>query len=323
MFSSVFTLATLLKNVSARCSEESGDCRSEVSVDCFTKFGECEESKIADIVHISPFVCGTGCCPTWNKPCKPYLEFANIAEFLAPLPSANKLKDYFWKGDLKALTKLATNCSGCCDYDALIAFFFNADAFFGLGSRVFDDNYILYFLQRFYYFLDLVLDNPAIKVYNNNLYCIKSQKIFDLLCIPEPYSDLTFGTPGEATKLFNSIIENPVIHCVLDSFIKVMLIQISNANKRCITQCSKLGEFNTYTSYIALLNASLLKTTEISHRNVGNVESYGLSQVPFHFVYFPYANSTGPNPNYQVALLNVNNSQYISPKTYRFLQSKY
>lgn len=323
MFSSVFTLAALLNNVSARCSEESCDGRSEVSADCFTKFGECEDSKIAEIACISPFICGTSCCPSWTKPCKPYLEFANIAEFLAPLPSADKLKDYFWKGDLKALTKLATNCSGCCNYDGLIAFFFNADAFFGINSRVFDDNFILYFLQRFYYFLDLILDNPTIKVYNNNLYCIKTQKMFDLLCIPEPYASLNFGTPAEALKLFNSVIENPVINSVLDSFIKVLLIQISLANKRCVTQSSRLSEFNTYTSYISLLNAYLLKTAEISNRNVTNVETYGLSQVTFCYIYFPYTTTTGPNPNYQVQLLNVNTSQYVGPKTYRFLQSKY
>lgn len=325
-------LFTLFESVQSRCNV-SCDCESEVSCstttceddclkDCYAKFAsDCKKYK--SIVDVKPFICFDDCCPSLKDCCKPYLEFANVAEFVAKIPNAKKLKKMFVKNDTKGLIKFASQCDGCENYDALNAFYYNADSHSGIFNLKFDSNFILFFLQRFYYYLDLIIDASTVKVSNTSVMCMKTNKCYDLLCPPCTYTDLTFGSEANALKLFNSIIGNAVIHDVVIIFVRILLYQIHITVSRCSEQNNKLGGFSTYSLYAELLQQYLIKTKDLTVANTLYVENFGASQTSFFFVWFPFANTTATGTVGAANLLNVPSATYTNPETFDYLNSDY
>ncbi|ELA42274.1 uncharacterized protein VICG_00674 [Vittaforma corneae ATCC 50505] len=326
-------LFTLLESVQSKCNEPCDcdssftSCSTEVCEQdclkaCYTKFdGDCKKYK--SIIDVRPFICFDDCCPSLKDCCKPYLEFANIAEFVAKIPNAKKLKKMYIKNDVKGLIKFASQCDGCENYDALNAFYYNADSHSGIYSLKFDSNFILFFLQRFYYYLDLIVDSSTIKISHTALMCAKTNKCYDLLCPPCTYTDLTFGSESNALKLFNSILGNTAIHDIVIIFIRILLYQIHITVSRCAEQNNKLGGFSTYSLYAELLQQYLVKTKDLNVANTLYVENFGSSQVNFFYIWFPFENNTATGIVGAANLLNVPSATYTNSETFRFLNSDY
>lgn len=311
-------------DVPCDCSSEQGSsesCSVECNTGSFSKF-DCDDS-FKKLAEIQSFIC-SGVCPT-AKACKPYLEFANIAVFMTKIPNAKKLKKLYYKCDINGLLKYASSCGGVESYDALSAFFYNADSRSGISCLKFDSNYILFFLQRFYYFLDLISDNLG-SVSNNNLVCNKTNKPFDLLCPPCTYTNLNFGIDSHALSLFNTIIGNAVISDLVVAFVRILLYQLHQAACRCAEQHCDPSAFTTFGLYIDLLRNYLLKTSELSAVNALYVQNFGTSQASQDlFCWLPYNDiSATTNLLTGMAALGVISppEQYINAGTYNYLNRR-
>lgn len=267
-------------------SSEQGCCGSFDS--CSEPFDRCSiwnaESK--SISEIKPMLCFLGGCPSLKNCCQPYLEFGNVTAFLAKIPNAKKLNKLYQKNDVKAVAKLAADCRECDNYDALTAFYYNFDSQSGVCNYKFDSNFILFFLQRFYYFLDLQSGTkPAVQITPHAITNCGNGKPIDLLCPPCTYTNLNFGNEENALHIFNTIIGNAVISDLVSNFISILLSQVQSAVRKCFGKRGALND-TTFSLYADLLQKYLVKTASLVNANTEYVEQF-IKQPQIAFVFLP------------------------------------
>lgn len=239
---------------------------------------------LSQLVNLLPFI--SSYTSSSSRHFLPYVEFANIAEFYVPIPDKARLWPLFQSVDICTLVKLACKLACFENYDAFNAFFYNADSLSGICTREFDDNYILWFLIRFLYFLDLIqCDNPC-KFRDNLLWSCDWVTQIDLLAVPAKYANITFGTRANALRLFNKIITDTVLTKYLVQFIICLVKQLEKV-EACHASCFKLPPFTTLTTYIFLLRSYLLRTAAISEFNYKIKLEFLLESKVFAFIEIP------------------------------------
>lgn len=315
-------LCVLLKYVHTRC-DVSCDCSDS---NAFSYSDCCNDPLDARVDlcdgknrrnEITPMLCFSGGCPVTKDSCRPYLEFANVAVFIAKIPNGKKLMKLYNRGDIKGLSKFASQCGGCENYDVMSAFYYNADSRIGACNLTFDTNFIVWFLQRFYYYLDTILTQPDVCVSNTSIVTGGGRPI-DLLCPPCTYTNLSFGSDANATALFNSIIGNSAIASNVTTFIQILLFQIQSANNACSSKSSGLGGNSTFSLYVDLLRQYLGKTNYLLGINADYTQKYAAQFTKGGFVWVPYPGKPG-SPN-GAALVNVPPT-YFNDNTWTFLNS--
>lgn len=328
-------LFLLLKYAQSKCdvSCDCSDDRSSISYCSDSRESDCRDDFFRKIhqegrrhkllTEVPSFVSINGRCPSF-KSCKPHLEFANIAVFLSRIPNMKKLGKLYKKDDIRALARLAAQSDGMDHYDALNAFYYNADSHSGIRDLRFDSNFILFFLQRFLYFLDILADNKSVKICNRSLTCMSTNRVYDILSPPCTYTNLTFDTDSRAMELFNSIIGNTAIHETVSGFIRILLHLVKDAVCRCNDQQKKLETFTTYSLYADLLQDYLKRSEEIVVSNTRYVEEFGTTnQTAFFFIWFPFAGvippSTAPA---QAILFLVPTTPYTNATAFDYLNSE-
>jgi len=277
-----------------------------------------DKKKRMSIVMPRPIVC-LDKCPRINT-CIPYLEFTNVVEFCVTLPQIKRVEPLFWKCDIKALEALASKADCFQNYDALNAFYFNADCYSGVITRQFSSNFILFFLTRFFYYLQLVYIDHLVFVNGCELVYIANKKHVDLLCIPCQFNNTTFGSEANALRIFNLIISDTTITKIVSDFICILLKQICIANAHCTQKCGSTESFNTFFVYITVLQAYLNKTKEIVFFNLQQKIDFITPQLQFSFIVFPYLTTTGPTSikAFQLVPVHVATNMTLS-NTARFM----
>lgn len=250
-----------------------------------------------------PMVC-LETCPRLNT-CCPYLEFTHIVEFCVSIPNIKKTHPLFMKCDIKALECLASKADCFQNYDALNAFYYNADCHSGVITRQFSSNFILFFLTRFFYYLQLVYIDGVAFVNGNELVYLANKRHIDLLCIPSHFNNTTFGTEANALRIFNIIISDTTITKVVSDFINVLLKQICIANSSSTQKHGSVESFNTFFVYITVLQSYLAKTKEITLFNLQQKIDFLAPQIQFTFILFPYLTTDSPAPTKAFKLVPV------------------
>jgi len=306
-------LLSLISFATALCGQNMGGsgqfiCRPEhsgSSSSCDSSMSECsEEATCKDFVLRHPchserkgikgIVCPQNMvslhhCPSKKRKCTPYIEFTRIVEFFIVIPGAPKLFSFIESNDIKSLERLASKSSCSQNYDAMSAFFYAADSFLGLKTHHFSYDFILFFLTRFYYFLNIChIDNVA--VFNGvDLVYIENRKPVDLLDIPSVYNNATFGTEANACHIFNTIITDTTITKIVLDFILVISAQITIAVGKCTPGfCPPSKNFTTYDTYVALLTAYLNATAELTSVNLLQKIEFIKPQTQFAFIVLPF-----------------------------------
>lgn len=286
--------------------------------------------KLSEKFVITPFVNDSKSFATLNGCCKPYSEFDLVTEFMAVIPNAKKIAPLYKAGDKKALLKIATSAETTENYDAYNALFYNADVRINTPELKFDNNFIQFFLVRFYYYLDLIAVYPNLQSRSNTLIDSKTGKTFSLLNPPAPFDEITFGCHTTALKLFNTIIGNTAINTTVKDFIRILLCQVNISFINSVEKYSKNTAFNTYVIYAALLKQCLLMTNAVVVANTQYIEAYGANTMSIPFYYVPYMRTAGAiaanptNKNSTAAfLVAVDGTRYVDAATYDFLNRAY
>lgn len=310
--------------------EDDDSCISSCSRDC-DEARECrrylepvnriycdDKRRRQSVIMPRPMVCHE-VHPRTNT-CCPYLQFTHVVQFCVSIPSSKRIHPLFLRCDIKALECLASKADCFQNYDALNAFYFNADCHSGVITRQFSSDFILFFLTRFFYYLQLAHIDSVAFVNGNELVYINNKKCIDLLCIPNHFNNTTFGTEANALRIFNIIISDTTITRVVSDFISVLLKQICVANSNNIQRCGSVESFNTFFVYITVLQAYLTKTKEITLFNLQQKIDFLTPQLQFSFILFPYLTSTGAAPTkaFEVIPINVANNMILS-NTARFV----
>jgi len=327
-----------------RCEDSrSSVCESSSSISCIRDScceddffpipgqGKCE-NKCKKIIDIGQFIC---CCdrkaPVFNC-VLPYLEFANAAQFLVKIPNARRLLTLITKGSVGELEKIASRAECFRNYEAHNAIFYNADAASGLQTRRFDTNFILFFLNRFQYYLNITFIEKLAIVGGNDLVCPKTKKHFDLLCLPPQYANITYGSDANAARIFNTIISDTTITKDVTDFIDVLIGQIEvcaklnttrNGNLRMCTDSTGNLEIsclnNTYNVYMALLTGYLEVTRGIVSNNLQQKINFISPQKQFAFVMYVTPSSSIP-PSNVFSIFALDPSTYMTlTNTARFV----
>jgi hypothetical protein len=274
-------LLTFANKIATSCNKDWSDSSSFDS-DCSHIFnvGRCysgdysrnfkSKESIKQLAYLAPFIC-TDNMPSYRN-FLPHIEFANIADFYATMPDNKEISELFKSNSISCLVKLASKVEKFEHYDAYNALFYNADALGGLCKREFDSNYILWFLARFYYFLELFnCKNPCI-MRENVLLAPDQETIVDLLNLPSEWHNVNFGCQENALRLFNSIISDTIVNPYLVKFILILIKQLETVE---ITKTGKKikdhidsSRFTTFTAYYMLLRGSLMRTMDVSSLNL-------------------------------------------------------
>jgi len=199
-----------------------------------------------------------------ENPRAPYFEFNN---FVASLQTFHLLSSLerghlareFKKEELKAELKSIKN------FDALTPLLYNADVIEGSFKNIFDSNFIMYFVQRYYYYLEKKgycgkegeknqKDNKCYFEDDSNFGCHE----VDLLNIPESYTNNVYNE--NVCEVFKQILTDQRYYKVLLKFIELLKHQIEEVTKSKKNEEERIlahAELTTYRGYVEALNASL------------------------------------------------------------------
>jgi len=255
-----------------------------------------------------------------NNSCLPYYQFTDAVEFCATIPNGKKLKEAFLSNDLKLLEKLASKADCFQNYDALNAFYFNADCNAGVTTLQFSSSFITFFLLRFNYYLQLVYADLTATVNGSELISISTKKPIDLLDLPSKFNDISFGNEANTLRIFNMIISDTTITKVASDFITILQKQINTVT---INTTNKKGSsFNTFLVYSTVLQAYLAKTKEIVQANLQQKINFisGQKQFAFALMAISVAISNTDPLEKIIAIADIDTTQYMTVNnTARFI----
>lgn len=282
----------------------------------------CNKGDLNNVVYPSNFISLLS-CPTKKRRCTPYLEFTRIVDFLLVIPSAHKLFPLLEKHDLRSLERIASRSNCGQNYDAFNSFFYFADSYLGLQTRNFSYDFILFFLTRFYYFLNLVhVENLA--VFNGiDIIFIADKKCVNFLDIPAFYNNATFGTESNSCDIFNAIITDTTITKIVLDFIVVLTAQISKAIAKCnpdfVIANPVLKRFTTYEAYAYILLRYLGATADLTSINLTQKIDFITPQKQFAFIVLPYlSTASATTKSYNIFDVNVP-AHFVDSNTARFV----
>jgi hypothetical protein len=195
--------------------------------------------------------------------------------------------------NLLGLVKSASNCYE--EYDSLIQQFYFNDVTNGIATLNFDINFILYFLNRFQYYLSLVYCNNLANVAGGNILSLRDSCPINLLCIPPKFANATYGSIDETLRIFNTIITETTITEFVVRFCQILLFQIREAicpnfpNK----DVEKL-KLNTYILYSGILSQMIQRTAGIANTNLQQkIAFFNASLSQAYFLTIPLKPATG------------------------------
>lgn len=274
-----------------------------------SKICRIEDSDDNNIARVKHFICLDQDFSEISKTCKPHLEFSNVVEFMAKIPYSKDLLRSLRNRDLKTLLKMASKSKEIKDYDAYNAFFYNADSYLGALENVFDTNYIAFFLKTFYYFIDHIFVEKTAVILNGSLVHKISGRPIDLLCIPDCFSNLVFGSEIDSTNIFNLILADTAITDFLVTFINLLLSQINSSKS---VENNRLKDHNTLGLYIDVLKTYLTKTKLIAERNFNVKYEFLNNSTNFMFAYIPFSNGNPSNDPNDVGIINLSPPLYTN-----------
>lgn len=220
---------------------------------------------ICDIFScILPFI--SNVCPT---PCRPYVEFNYVAVFLVSISGVADPKALYESRDLKLQKDAICETRSFANYDGLNTYFYNSDVNNGLAcdKLVFDIQFMTYFLNRFEYFLSILIKdgaiNPNVTLTAESITPEGSTDPVNLLVIPSAFVN-DYESVTVVTAIFNTIINDTLSTETVVAFINILLIQVIKAHEACE---SENGDYNTSENYFDTLKGCLTRTLEIVSAN--------------------------------------------------------
>ena len=134
-----------------------------------------------------------------------------------------------------------------------------------------DKNFVLFFLNRFEYFLSLIVVHGSGKCprFSDKCELIDEHKnVIDFLKIPAKYAYRKYE--GKESVLLNQIISTSSIRGVVERFICILLKQVEEAAHHSDKQCAEDKEFTSFDAYVKVMKVILNEIKEITNINYCN-----------------------------------------------------
>ncbi|KAI4292525.1 hypothetical protein PAPHI01_1799 [Pancytospora philotis] len=270
------------------------------------KCGGISEKVCVVFPHITEACCRLYCAPYFmvgdlNGKCAVrnglYYEFMDFPAFYLAVPLTHARRDLLKFATLskcdgaertRICDKIFADCCSYKNYDNLRPYLYNLDVLDALAKNKYDTNFMTYFLNVYYNYIDVYLAtfSPNARVFYNAQTGFLSNSEAPLSFVA-PVTNYHFDERvlGEIFNKIVSFMPNSTFNIL---FVRMLLFQFDEYVRNCACIDGK-GELSTYEAYIITYNAVLVHLLAQLERAVATVEGYkpnflaAFAAVPFRY----------------------------------------